>query len=75
MASVRLASFYCQKILLHSHKDLLYLEHSPEEWRSLEDLYEILELFKDVTTYLSANLYTSLSAICSDMEKNLHIPI
>ena len=36
--------------VLHSYKDLLDLEHSPKEWRLLEDLCEILEPFKDATT-------------------------
>ena len=47
---------------LHRHRDLLHLEHSPEEWRLLEDLCELLEPFKDATTYLSASQYPSLSA-------------
>ena len=29
--------------VLHSHRDLLHLERSPEEWKLLEDLCEILE--------------------------------
>ena len=49
--------------VLHSHRDLLHLEHSPVEWRLLEDLCEILEPFKDATTYLSADQYPSLSAL------------
>ena len=49
--------------VLHSHRDLLHLEHSPEEWRLLKDLCEILEAFKDATVYLSADTYPSLSAL------------
>lgn len=49
--------------VLHSHRDLFHLEHSPEEWRLLEDLCEILEPFKDATIYLSADQYPSISAL------------
>ena len=51
--------------VLHSHRDLLHLEHSPVEWRLLKDLCEILEPFKGATTYLSADQYPSLSALGS----------
>jgi len=44
--------------VLHNHRDLLHLEHSPTEWRQLEDFCKVLEPFKDVTTYLSAIRYT-----------------
>ena len=49
--------------VVHNHRDLLHLEHSPEEWRLLEDLCNILEPFRDATTYLSADQYPSLSAL------------
>ena len=49
--------------VVRSHRDLLHLEHSPEEWRLLEDLCNILEPFKDATTSLSADQYPSLSAL------------
>ena len=49
--------------VLHGHRELLHLEHSPEEWRLLEDLCEIMEPFKDATTYLSGENYPTLSAL------------
>lgn len=49
--------------VLQSHRDLLHSEHSPEEWRLLEDLCEILEPFKDATVYLCADTYPGLSAL------------
>jgi len=49
--------------VLHNHRELLHLEHSPEEWRLLEDLCEIMEPFKDATTYLSGENYPTLSAL------------
>ena len=49
--------------VLHSHRDLIHLEHSPAEWRVLEDLVEVLKPFKHATTYLCSELYPSLSAL------------
>ena len=49
--------------VLQNQRNLLHLEHSPEEWRLLQDLSEILEPFKDATTYLSADKYPSLSTL------------
>lgn len=49
--------------VLQNQRSLLYLEHSPEEWRLLQDLCEILEPFKDATAYLSADQYPSLSTL------------
>ena len=49
--------------MLHSRRDLLQLELSPEEWRILEDTTELLEPYKDVTTYLSAESYPTISAL------------
>ena len=47
----------------HNHRDLLHLEHSPAEWRLLEDLCKVLEPFKDATTSLSASKYPTLSVL------------
>ena len=49
--------------VLHQHRDLLHLEHSPAEWRLLEDLSKVLEPFKDATTYLSASRYPTVSIL------------
>ena len=49
--------------VLHSRRDLLQLELSPEEWKILEDITELLEPFKDATTYLSAELYPTISSL------------
>lgn len=49
--------------VLQNQRSLLHLEHSPEEWRLLQDLCEILEPFKDATAYLSADQYPSLSTL------------
>ena len=49
--------------VLHRRRDLLHLEISPEEWRILEDITELLEPYKDVTTYLSAESYPTISAL------------
>jgi len=49
--------------VLHNHRDLLHLEHSPTEWRLLEDLCKVLEPFKDATVYLSASRYPTLSVL------------
>ena len=49
--------------VLQNQRALLHLEHSPEEWWLLQDLCEILEPFKDATTYLSADQYPSLSTL------------
>ena len=47
----------------HRRRDLLHLEISLEEWRILEDITELLEPYKDVTTYLSAESYPTISAL------------
>ena len=51
--------------VLQNQRSLLHLEHSPEEWRLLQDLCEILEPFKykDATAYLSVDQYPSLSTL------------
>ena len=49
--------------VLHSRRDLLHLEHLPSEWRLLEDLINVLEPFKDATTYLSSESYPTVSAL------------
>ena len=46
--------------VLHQHRDLLHLEHSPAEWRLLEDLSKVLEPFKDATTYLSVSRHPTV---------------
>ena len=48
---------------LHSRRDLLHLEHSPVEWRLIEDLVDVLQPFKDATTYLSSESYPTLSVL------------
>ena len=57
--------------VLHNHRDLLHLEHSPSEWRLLEDLCKVLEPFKDATTYLSASRYLTLSVLGPVLDKIL----
>ena len=57
--------------VLHNHRDLLHLEHSPAEWRLLEDLCKVLEPFKDATTYLSASKYPTLSVLGPVLHKIL----
>ena len=49
--------------VLHCRRDLVNLEISPEEWRILEDITEVFEPHKDVTTYLSAESYPIISAL------------
>jgi len=39
-----------------------YLELSSSEWRLLEDVAEVLETYKDVTTYLSSESYPTISS-------------
>ena len=57
--------------VLHNHRDLLHLEHSPAEWRLLKDLCKVLEPFKDATTYLSASRYPTLSVLGPVLHKIL----
>ena len=57
--------------VLHNHRDLLHLEHSPAEWRLLEDLCKVLEPFKDAITYLSASRYPTLSVLGPVLHKIL----
>jgi len=38
-------------------RDLTHLELSSSEWRLLEDVAEVLEPYKDVTTYLNSESY------------------
>lgn len=49
--------------MLHRRRNLIYLAISPEEWRILENIAELLEPYKYVTTYLSAELYPTISAL------------
>ena len=39
------------------------MEHSPIEWRLIEDLLDVLKPFKDATTYLSSQSYPTLSVL------------
>lgn len=48
---------------LHSQRDLLHLEHTPVEWRLIEDLLDVLKPFKETTTYLSPQTYPTLSVL------------
>jgi len=56
-------------VVLHNHRGLLHLEHSPTEWRLLEDLCKVLESFKDATVYLSASRYPTLSVLGPVLDK------
>lgn len=49
--------------IFHARRELHYLEPSPTEWRILEDLYRILEPFKDSTEILSGHQYPTLSCL------------
>ena len=49
--------------VLHSQRDLLHLEHTPVEWRLIEDLLDVLKPFKETTTYLSSQSYPTLSVL------------
>ena len=44
-------------------RDLTHLELSSSEWRLLEDVAEVPEPYKDVTTYLSSDSYPTISAL------------
>ena len=50
-------------VVLDRRRDLLHLEITPEEWTILEDITELLEPFIDVTTYLIAESYPTISAL------------
>ena len=58
--------------VLHNHRDLIHLEHSPAEWRLLKDLCQALEPFKDATTYLSASRYPTLSVLGHVLQRILN---
>ena len=47
----------------HRRRNLTHLELSCTEWRLLEDVAEVLEPYKDVTTYLSSESYPTISAL------------
>jgi len=49
--------------IFHAKGELHYLEPSPTEWRILEDLYNLLEPFKDSTEILSGQQYPTLSCL------------
>ena len=46
--------------VLHCRRDLAHLAG---EWRILEDIADLLELYKDATTYLSSESYPTISAL------------
>ena len=48
---------------MHSRRYLLHLEHSPVEWHLIEDLVDVLQPFKNATTYLSSGRYLTLSVL------------
>lgn len=43
--------------VLHRRRDLTHLEISSGEWRILENVADLLEPYKDATTYLSSESY------------------
>ena len=49
--------------VLHKRRDLTHLEVNYTEWRLLEDVAEVLEPYKDATTYLSSESYPTISAL------------
>ena len=49
--------------VLHRRRDLTHLEISSGEWRILEDIADLLEPYKDATTYLSSESYPTISAL------------
>ena len=49
--------------VLHRRRDLVHLEISSGEWRILEDIADLLEPYKDATTYLSSESYPTISAL------------
>ena len=49
--------------MLHRRRDLTHLELGCAEWRLLEDVAEVLEPYKDVTTYLSSESYPTISVL------------
>ena len=49
--------------VLYRRRDLTHLELSSSEWKLLEDVAEVLDPYKDVTTYLSLESYPTISAL------------
>ena len=49
--------------VLHGKRDLHYLELSPHEWHTLEDLVKLLEPFKNATEIMSGQKYPTLSCL------------
>ena len=49
--------------VLHRRRDLVHLECSPEDWRILEDVGDVLEPFKVATEYLSGEKYPTIFAV------------
>ena len=49
--------------VLFRRRDLIHLESSCTEWRLLEDVAEVLEPYKGVTTCLSSESYPTISAL------------
>ena len=61
--------------VLHCQRDLLHLEHSPVEWRQIEDLLDFLKPFNPLTLIdvhvchtLIKNLNTCLQTSSRDRE-------
>ena len=51
--------------VLYRRRDLSHLEISSGEWRIFEDITDLLEPYKDATTYLSSESYPTISALVS----------
>lgn len=49
--------------VLLQRRDLIHLEISPNEWRILEDVVQLLRPFKVATEYLSGERYPTISAL------------
>ena len=49
--------------VLLQRRDLIHLEISPNEWRILEDIVQLLRPFKVATEYLSGERYPTISAL------------
>ena len=61
--------------VLYKRRDLTHLEFSSSEWRLLEDVAEVLEPYKDVTTYLSLEslpnyIYPRPTLLCHSSQVN-----
>ncbi len=68
LGGIQLIAQVCEQQLpissvLLQRRDLQHIEISPDEWRILEDIIELLEPFKIATQHLSADKYTTISAL------------